>query len=157
MSEITNIDVNKFIDNIEELTVEQIEKAMNDLVLDMVNSATEKAYEGSPGLNKRSNRLKGDIVNNSGVEWKGDVIEGKVGTTVDYAEYVEHGTGEFADKHRGGARTRYIGKIPALKGKKGKHDKGFRLIKGQQGKHFMLRTKEEYESKMKDYFKLDLE
>lgn len=144
----------EILQEIEKMTEEQFKKAMNDLVLDMVNSATEKAYEGNAGLGGRSNRLKGDIVNNSGVEDKGKVIEGKVEATVKYAEYVEHGTGIYADTHRGGKRTKYIGKIPKLKGKHGAKDKGWRIIKGQKPKHFMLRTKEEYESKLQDYFKL---
>lgn len=140
--------VDDLFGDIEKLTIEQIEQGMNDLVLDMVNSATTKAYEGNPSLSKRTNRLKTDIVNSSKVETRGGTIVGEVKATVEYAEYVEEGTGEY----RG--RRRYLGKIPSLAGKNGSHDKGWRLIKGQKGKHFMERTVEEFQPKVKNYFKL---
>lgn len=138
--------------DITETIKKELERGMNDLVLDMKNDATTKAYEGSSELSQRTGQLGSTMKADS--KWEGKVLVGKVTTHVEYAEYVEHGTGEEADEHRGGARTRYLGKIPALVGKNGKHDKGYRWIKGQKGKHYMLRTFEEYKPKAKKYFKI---
>ena len=57
----------------------------------------------------------------------------------------EHGTGIYADEHRGGARTKWLGKLP---------DGRIRWIKGQRPKHFMLRTYEEYKEQVPKYFKI---
>lgn len=151
---------------IEKMTEEQFIQCMNELFLEMVNSATEKAYEKKSKYEvKRNNNLKSDIVNSSVEPHKdGNNVVAEIKATMEYAEYVEHGTGEFADQHRGGKRTKYLGKIPSLAGKtfknkKGKeyvNKKGYVMIKGQEPKHFMLRTEEEFKPKIKDYFKLDL-
>ena len=142
--------VNK--DFINDTLKKELERGMNDLVLDMKNDATTKAYEGSSELSQRTGQLGSTM--KADTKWEGKVLVGKVTTHVVYAEYLEHGTGEFADQHRGGARTKYLGKIPALVGKNGEKDKGYRWIKGQKGKHYMLRTFEEYKPKAKKYFKI---
>ena len=139
-------------EDIKDLVLEQIEKGMNDLVLDMKNDATTFAYDGGSELSNRTGQLGNTM--KATVKNEGGNIVGIVETHVEYAEYVEHGTGIYADSHRGGARTTYIGKIPALKGKNGASDTGVRIIKGQKPKHFMQKTVEKYEGQTGKYFKI---
>lgn len=148
---VNGISADKIVDSMKK----ELEYCMNDLVLDMKNDATDKAYEDEPQHSQRTGQLGNTMI--AKTEWQGSVLVGKVETTVEYAEYVEHGTGIYADEHRGGQHTRYRGKIPHLVGKTkedGTKDSGWRWIKGQKGKHYMLRTYEEYKPKIKSYFKI---
>lgn len=142
------VDTKEFTESLKK----ELEMCMTDFVLDMKNDATTKAYENPPQDSVRTGQLGSTM--KADVKWHGNILTGKVTTHVEYAEYVEHGTGIYADEHRGGARTKYLGKIPSLVGKNGKKDKGYRWIKGQKGKHYMLRTYEEYKPKAKKYFKI---
>lgn len=152
---VNGISADKIVDSVKK----ELEYCMNDLVLDMKNDATDKAYENEPQHSQRTGQLGDTMI--AKTEWQGSVLVGKVETTVEYAEYVEHGTGIYADEHRGGQHTRYRGKIPHLVGKKyvdkkGKEriHSGWVWINGQEPKHFMLRTYEEYKPKVKSYFKI---
>ena len=143
------VDTRDMMDNVKK----ELELCMNDFTIDMKNDAVQKVYDRKPSeLSDRTNELRSTTV--ASHEWQGTQLIGKVETDVKYAEFVEHGTGEFSDEHRGGARTKYLGKIPSLVGKNGEKDKGYRWIKGQKGKHYMLRTFEEYKPKAKKYFKI---
>ena len=73
---------------------QELEMCMNDFVLDMKNDATTKAYEDVPKHNKRTGQLGDTMVASS--EWQGSKLVGKVQCQVEYAEYVEHGSGEFS-------------------------------------------------------------
>ena len=130
--------------DIEQLAIEQIEQGMNDLILDMAQDARDLAYEKTGKSTKRSGRL-GEAIK-SKKYWKGNILIGEVYVEgVDYAEYVEHGTGIHADQHRGGPRTGWLGKLP---------DGRIAYIEGQKPKHFMQRTVERYEGETGKYFKI---
>lgn len=138
---------------------QELEMCMNDFILDIKNDATTKAYEDEPSeLSDRTGQLGNTMIAKS--EWQDTKLVGKITTHVEYAEYVEHGTGIYADEHRG-ARTRYKGYIPSLKDKtyvdvKGKERTytGWVWINGQKPKHFMLNTCKEYRPKVKQYFRI---
>jgi hypothetical protein len=121
----------------------ELEMCMNDLVLDMKNDATTKAYENPPQLSQRTGQLGNTML--AEVEWRGHILVGKVSVQVEYGLYLEHGSGIYADEHRGGARSKWLGKLP---------DGRIRWIKGQRPKHFMLRTYEEYQKQAHKYFKI---
>lgn len=124
----------------------ELEMCMNDLVLDMKNDATTKAYENPSQRSHRTGQLGNTMI--AKTEWHGSVLVGKVETTVEYAVYLEHGSGEFSDEHRG-SRTGWYTKHVSSKGKE------YTIYhRGQRPKHFMLRTCEEYKEQAHKYFKI---
>lgn len=132
----------EMMDNIKQ----ELEMCMNDFVLDMKNDATTKAYADEPKHNKRTGQLGNTMVASS--EWQGSKLVGKVQCQVEYAEYVEHGSGEFSDEHRG-SRTGWYTKHVSVNGKE------YTVYHhGQKGKHFMLNTCKEYRPKVKQYFRI---
>lgn len=165
------VDTRDMMDNVKK----ELELCMNDFTIDMKNDAVQKVYDRKPSeLSDRTDELRSTTV--ASHEWQGTQLIGKVETDVKYAEYLEHGTGEFSDEHRGGARTHYKGKIDKLVGKPYKvllkrkekiqtstgtiwisgeverEHTGWVWIKGQQGIHFMKSTCDEYRDKVKEYF-----
>lgn len=122
----------------------ELEACMTDFVLDMKNDATTKAYENPPQDSVRTGQLGSTM--KADVKWHGNKLIGEVRTHVFYGEFVEHGTGIHADEHRGGARSKWLGKLP---------DGRIRWISGQKPKHFMLRTYEEYKELVPKYFKIN--
>lgn len=143
---VNGISADKIVDSVKK----ELEYCMNDLVLDMKNDATDKVYTETSKATQRTGQLGNTMV--AKTEWHGSVLVGKVSTHVEYAEYVEHGTGEFADEHRG-SRTGWYTTHEITKGKnKGK--KYTIYHRGQKPKHFMLRTVDEYRPKIKSYFKI---
>ena len=135
-----------FFDNLGKMTKKQIEQSMNNLVLDIRNDASDEAYKGASKLSNRTGRLGSTM--NAKVEKQGNNIVGTVDPTVEFAKYVENGTGIYA------GRKRYLGRIPQLQGKNSPSDKGWRIIKGQKPKHFMSKTAKKYKGKLGTYFKL---
>ena len=134
-------------DKFRKMTEEQIIDGMNNLVLDMRNDASDEVYNApESSISTRTGRLGSTM--NAKVEVHGTSIIGIVEPTVEYAKYLENGTGIYA------GRKRYVGKIPALVGKNGEKDKGFRIIKGIKPRHFMSKTAKRYEGKLGTYFKL---
>ena len=133
-------------DKFRKMTEEQIIDGMNNLVLDIRNDASDEAYKGASKLSNRTGRLGSTM--NAKVEVHGTSIIGIVEPTVEYAKYVENGTGIYA------GRKRYLGRIPQLQGKNSPSDKGWRIIKGQKPKHFMSKTAKKYKGRLGTYFKL---
>lgn len=134
-------------DKFRKMTEEQIIDSMNNLVLDMRNDASDEVYNApESSISTRTGRLGSTM--NAKVEKQGNNIVGTVEPTVEYAKYLESGTGIYA------GRKRYLGRIPQLQGKNGASDKGFRIIKGIKPRHFMSKTAKRYEGKLGTYFKL---
>lgn len=139
---VNGISADKIVDSVKK----ELEYCMNDLVLDMKNDATDKVYTETSKATQRTGQL-GDTMKAEHY-WRGSVLVGKVSTHVEYDKYVEHGSGEFADEHRG-SRTGWYTKHVSSKGKQ------YTIYhRGQKPKHFMLRTVDEYRPKIKSYFKI---
>ena len=139
---VNGISADKIVDSMKK----ELEYCMNDLVLDMKNDATDKVYTETSKATKRTGQLSDTMKASS--EWQGSKLVGKVQCQVEYAEFVEHGSGEFSDEHRG-SRTGWYSKHVSSKGKQ------YTIYhRGQKPKHFMLRTVDEYRPKIKSYFKI---